>query len=591
MSGGITHIRPAARSPRPLGTLAAIGLLAGVQLRIMRNTHLREPWRIFWSIVVLLVLGALGAGGFGLAQAITAFLRDPAFAEIVRDAASRVPNGTLPLDPGTYLDGFPSLVVLAMLLLLLVGSFGTVLSSLFLATDLDALMVAPLPIRAVFIARFLGALRTPYLLTLVLLLPILVGYGMGMAFGPAYFVVLPLVLLATPLLPAGVATVLVLAVVRIIPARRARDIVAALSGLLGIGFWLLSQGASGIVRRIATPETLAALRGIEQPLLPSTWAGRALVAAGRGDWLTLVGFGGLFMGASALVAAGCVLLAERTYYAGWANLADRGGRPRTRRKPGGDASHRARGGWLARLLPRQILAIVVKDLRIFPRDLRNLQGLIFPLLLGGYWSYQIVQVGSHSGGLSRTVGPVAISLYVCLLISSVVSSVGIGREGRAIWILLSAPVSALQLIMAKWLLAFGICVAIGGPLAAGLTLLVGAGVFTALGNTLLVLLIACGLNSIAAGIGAAFPRLDLGDGRPASTLASTVIGMATYLGYTLLVALCVWGIPALGQWLPGGGGLFAVLSWVALLLSTLGVSAGAIALGARRLAHADLGAM
>jgi ABC-2 type transport system permease protein len=250
---------------------------------------------------------------------------------------------------------------------------------------MDMLLVAPVPMRAVFVVKFFAGLAVQYLLLLALLGPVLVGYGQGMGYGPLYQLCAIIALLLTPLLPAGLGALLVMAVVRVLPARRAREIVSVLGGLVGVAFYLLSQLGGQLAPRVASAESLGALLAADLPLLPSAWAGRALVAAGEGQPLPLLFYGGLFLAVSLGVFAACLILAERLYYLGWSNMAAEGGKVRRRgageqRQPGA-----SRGPGLAdRLLaplPQQSRAILVKDLRLFARDLRNLQALIFPVAL------------------------------------------------------------------------------------------------------------------------------------------------------------------------------------------------------------------
>src|SRR6185295_9808620 len=104
-------------------------------------------------------------------------------------------------------------------------------TSLYLSGDTDMLLVAPVPMRAVFVVKFFGGLIVPYILLFGLLGPALFGYGQGLGYGAAFFVMAILVLALLPLLPAGLGALLVMVVVRVVPARRAREIVSVIGGL------------------------------------------------------------------------------------------------------------------------------------------------------------------------------------------------------------------------------------------------------------------------------------------------------------------------------------------------------------------------
>ena len=66
------------------------------------------------------------------------------------------------------------------LLLCVVVSFTVALAALYLSRDLDLLLTAPVPRRAVFFSKLLGGLLPTNLMVLVLTLIPLVGYGLAM---------------------------------------------------------------------------------------------------------------------------------------------------------------------------------------------------------------------------------------------------------------------------------------------------------------------------------------------------------------------------------------------------------------------------
>src|SRR5262249_1312988 len=123
------------------------------------------------------------------------------------------------LEPG--LEGlFPGVVLSLITVVLLLSSFGVALGSLFLASDLDLLMAAPVDRRAVFVSKILDGIGWYYALVAALALPALFAYGAALRFGPAYYGFTLVTVLVAPLLPAALGAVLVLLVARFAPARR-----------------------------------------------------------------------------------------------------------------------------------------------------------------------------------------------------------------------------------------------------------------------------------------------------------------------------------------------------------------------------------
>jgi ABC-2 type transport system permease protein len=572
--------------------LQAIWALSRARLRILRNTFWRGRLRTKLATALIGAAGAFGAVVlYNFTGAIVQGLRSPEFARLLREAAATTPG--LPADATPFLAALPATVLLAALTLLVFSSFSALLSSLFLAGDIDMLLVAPVPMRAVFVVKFFGALGPQYLLLLLLLAPVLLGYGRGMGYGPLYHLCALLALLLTPLLPAGLSALLVLAVVRVLPPRRAREIVSLLGGLIGLGFYLLSQLGAQVGSRVGNPANLGALLVADTPLLPSAWAARALVAAGENRPPELLAYGGLFLGASTLVFGGCLLLAERLYYIGWSNLAAEGAKPRAKRQEKRPDPRAGSAGALLAILPQQSRAILAKDLRLFSRDLRNLQALIFPLSLAAIWTYQLFAGerpgprGADPGDLAffEELAGAAIAFFVCLSLSSALAGPGVSREGKQFWLLKLAPLPPWRLLLGKFALAF-----LPFPLV-GTVFLIVLGIVRATGPAVLLqqwaLLLICGVGCAAfgTGIGAAFPRLDWENPSQQTTWRSGCLSAIFYPLYLMLVIGLIAGGTLLADLL--GGGLAGVgvrlLGWAIAALLTGAVAWLSVLVGTRGL--------
>ncbi len=270
--------------------LNAIFVIGRARFLIARNTFWRGKIGRKIGIVVLFV--ALGFGAWGLYQlmssAVQLFTSDQ-FTAMLRQAQRQQPGLNIPTDFRPYLEALPSIVLFGALVLLILTSFGNLLASLYLSGDMDMLLVAPVPMRSVFIVKFFSGLVIPYIVLFVLLGPALLGFGQGLGYGWVYYLSVIVVLALFPLLPVGLGALLVMAVVRVIPARRAREIVGLIGGLVGASWWILSQFSREIAPRMATVNTLDSLRRLNVPVLPSGmgraradggWPGRVADAAG-----------------------------------------------------------------------------------------------------------------------------------------------------------------------------------------------------------------------------------------------------------------------------------------------------------------------
>ena len=91
-----------------------------------------------------------------------------------------------------FLEAVPVLILTELFLGILLTSFGVLLQALYLSGDMDFLLAAPVPIRAVFIAKLLQAVLPNFGLIALFGLPVLFGLGMSEGYNLLYY---PLVLL------------------------------------------------------------------------------------------------------------------------------------------------------------------------------------------------------------------------------------------------------------------------------------------------------------------------------------------------------------------------------------------------------------
>jgi len=579
----------------------AVLVITRTRFLIARNTFWRG--KIGRKIALLGLGAALCVAAYGLywlTRGVVRGITSPDFAEFLAEAARRS-NGQLTglsLDFRTYLLALPAIVLFLALVLMVLTSFTTVLSSLYLSGDIDMLLVAPVPMRAVFVVKFFGGLLTPYALLFFLLGPFLLGFGQGLGFGAAYFAVAIAVLLLLPLLPTGLGALLVMAVVRVIPARRAREIVGVIGGLVGVSWYIFSQFTRELTPRFANARFLDYLRRFDNPIAPSAWAARALVAAGEGRWIEFALYGALFAGLSIGVFLVCLALAERLYYAGWSNMSTQGGRVRTKNR-----EQRTKAGnrsfvlsSLFSVLPQQSRAVLYKDLKVFPRDLRNLQQLIFPLVLAGIWTFRLVTGGSL--GNSRDVpsffnslsalASAGISFYICLVLSGAIGGAGISREGRGFWLFKVAPISARRLLIGKLALAYLPFPIIGTLFVIFLSLLQQSAPSDFLRSLVLVLVAGLGVSSISMGLGAAFPKFNWENPRQQNSFQAGCLSPILYMAYLGVAIAVVLGVPELGRLVPDLRLALTAGSWIFFFALTALVVWGALAFGAARLERIEI---
>ena len=418
-----------------------------------RRAKLRA--KILTVVGVLLVLVFLGVIFF-VSWTLLRFFRSPELVDLIGDT-SRV------------MESVPALIVSGTFIGILITSFGVLLQALYLAGDMDFLLSAPVPIRAVFISKLLQAILPNFGLVCLFGLPVLYGLGISAGYSILFYPLVLLVLSALALAAAGVASLLVMIVVRIFPARR----VAEVLGFIGaISSFICSQ--SGQLARFgeAGPEqaqqALKMVERVNNPWSPLAWVGRGLVSIGESNWLAGISLTALTLLVCALIFSVALATSERLYYTGWASMQG----VQRKRRPIRRASASPRSQVTLPLFrnwkPSAILAMIRKDFLVMRRDMRNMSQLVMPLILGIIYFIMLFRTGSEiSPGRgdappvvlailrnARTYTSVGLALFVGWMLLGRLAGMGFAQEGKSYWLIKASPVSSTRQIIAKFLVAY-----------------------------------------------------------------------------------------------------------------------------------------
>ncbi len=408
-------------------------------------------------VVVGLVLLAVLVGAFVISFLVLNALRSPELAQVVSD-------------PNRLLASIPVLVVTIAFLVILITSFGLLLQSLYLAGDMDFLLSSPLSIRAVFLSKLLQAILPNYALILLVGLPVLFGLGASQNYNFLYYPLVILVLTLLAFTAAGIASLVVMAVVRVFPARRVAEVLGFLVAIISI-IWTQSGQLANYAENSGDQAALALnqLGRINSPYSPLTWVGGGLVAIGQGRWLIGAGLISLTLVLTGSIFAMSLSTAERLYFSGWASvrISTRQAKRLRRQSPRSPASL-AFSTLIDRLLSAPVRAILAKDFLVLRRDLRSMSQLITPLIIGIVYAVMLVRSGGQPPA-GRGEAPavfmevltilmlyanVGISLFIGWGLLSRLAGMSFSLEGKQYWLLKSAPVSTTRLITGKYLVAY-----------------------------------------------------------------------------------------------------------------------------------------
>jgi ABC-2 type transport system permease protein len=371
-----------------------------------------------------------------------------------------------------YFQGIPELgpvlaerllamVLLSFFSLLLFSNIVTALSTYYLSADLGMLLAAPIPAERLHTGRFVETLWDSSWMIVLFGLPIFLAYGVIHHASLAYYVAVLAVLPPFLVVPCALGVTTTMILVRTFPARSTKDVLVVLSvtavALLYVFLRMLQP------EQLLRPEAfadflqfLAAMRTPMSPYLPSTWAAGTLIpfVAPRPGQEPLLQYAALAStGAASFVV--CSMVAERIYAAGWSRSQE-GRRARVTRLPVWDRLI----GRLPISTPSR--ALILKDLKTFARDTTQWSQLVLIGALVVVYVYNFSILPRGGALMARFYLEHALGFLNLALAAFVVASVAvrfvypaISLEGRAFWILRSAPIPLRRVWWSKFWSAFG----------------------------------------------------------------------------------------------------------------------------------------
>lgn len=319
-----------------------------------------------------------------------------------------------------------------------------IISTLFLAADLQLLLPLPYKPGQMMAAKTLVVLAGEYLIQMLFYIPPVLVYGLrahpSFFFWPTFVVVF----LVSPVLPLALAMVLVFLLQRLGLGRRLRDFWTVVASGLCMGFFVWFQlsmsetAGPGQITRMALK-----LLAVERFVPPIQWSVRAMVQAGRPS-------GALFLCAAVFFAAllGFFVfrLAQGLYYRG---VLVSGGapagrlRPTAPRKPG-----RVRSAGRA---------LFAREWALFWRTPFWVSGCFVPALMIGIVMvvplFRTVRFGETFAWSPREACFAALGLALGITAIGSMNNIAVtvlSREGRKFWISGVIPVSPADQIKAKF---------------------------------------------------------------------------------------------------------------------------------------------
>lgn len=403
------------------------------------------------------------------------------------------------------------LILLTFFGVLLLSNVITALSTFFLSRDLDLLIAAPVEWEHLYLTKLAETVLHSSWMVALMCVPILVAYSRVYGGGPAFLLVSLGALVPYFLAIAAAGSAVTLILVRVFPARRAKDIF----GVVGVA----AAGGVALLIRLLGPESLAKpegfrnlgefmalLRGPTSPWLPSQWAGDAIIGALRED---LDPFNLVLLWSTALAAVVIGAAVHERYYASAFTRSQEGAQR-------GESAHRhGRGlGLLLRRFGTSRSEMMLKDIRVFFRDSTQWSQLILLGVLVVVYIYNIRALPLYSEGVSFFLANLVAFVNVGLagfVLSAVAARFvlpGVSLEGPALWLLRSSPLRARDLLLSKYWVGTVPLLVMAVVLTVVTNLLLKVGTAMMFLSVISVAAISLALAAMALAFGTVFPQFE-----------------------------------------------------------------------------------
>lgn len=540
-------------------------LLLRLYWRLDRRDSTRLPLvaRLLSYFGVVVLLWFSGMVGYGASQ-------------VVKDSAFPIR-----MDIGLV----PGLILTVVWFATIFVGLNQALKALYLSGDLDRLLAAPVHSASVMTAKLLSRLPATLQVTLLIGIPALVVYGIGLGLGPAYYLLGVLFVLIAPLFGLALGALLVMILVRFLPAKRLSEYLSAVYIVLGMLIALSFQiprlliGSEGINPQ-STESIERMLHTMEALPLPTIMAGQALIDLARGQIVaSALGSIAFYLSVTLGLYIVTVLLADRLYLSGWLRMQGSGARRQgfeeRRGVFGGDslAATLATKDWLLRLRDSRQIAtlfsgIVLATVFAFVL-LRNQEG---GSLLNISQAADIPpQVSWLTAFMSRGV---ILSGMVLVVAWSTVSNAALSAlalEQDSFYILKAAPISPRQVYQGKLLGLVAAYVAVATVLLSASWVLARFSLVWTVYAWLCLMIIGYGLLAFSVALGCVYPKLDWEDPRRMTTGRARLYNMMGSVLFGLMAALIALAPFVLAAMAPAGTLFYVLVGLLVLLAITWGL--------------------
>jgi ABC-2 type transport system permease protein len=413
-----------------------------------------------------------------------------------------------PIIAFALLRGLLSLLLLVSVSALFSSSLTSAIGSFFTDLDLETYHAAPVSRTRLVLARWGKTLVQAGAIVFVFLLPLIAAFGRQYGTPWTFYVLSVIDLLLLLSIPVSLASLLIVVMVRFFPVRRVHQIVATLGVLvlvvIVVGFRM--SRPERFFHELGAADVKSILKMIDLPGMdryPTSWMATAIVegAHDRNAPLLVRGYVVLAGGSLALF----LVVVRAIYFKAYV-------RARETLAPVALGSSR-----LIALVDRILVhldpvtrALVGKELRVLTRDVAQWSQLFLMIALLFLYLYNVQMLPLQGDARATLVAyaNLAFSGFIVAAICLRFAYPSLSAEGRAVWLLQSAPISWRRLLVAK-VVVYGIpLIGLSLVLTAAANILLDAGSTVWVATMVASLLVGLTLVSLGVALGSLSPQFN-----------------------------------------------------------------------------------
>lgn len=340
--------------------------------------------------------------------------------------------------------------LMGILIFIFFTGLSNAISNLFESSNLPLLLSMPVKRQSIFTLKLIDGIFVNSYIYFFVGIPIFIAYGIAFGSNAVFYIVLLIVSAAFLLIPTSLSLLISMVMVKILPAKRAKDIINSINGIIFLIIWLgMNFIRTSIYNRNSpdfNPASFESLISLSKKaalkFLPTEVIGNTLLFTVKSEYLTA------FFSFLPLLFAGAIIywlsirLAENSYYSGWSTYHETAG------------------------VKKKVKAVKIKttnfpfirqDLKYIIRDTRLLTQIVFQAIFAIVFPILILR-GQQKVAAFGPSGIFSFQLMLVLFLAAMLISQNISRlipmYGKSFWMIKLSPVPIKRFVYEKFILGY-----------------------------------------------------------------------------------------------------------------------------------------